>query len=91
MKKGEPRPEKAAAAGEQTSKSSDLVADIAMVIEKSGETGLNKDEILAGLVKRFPDRNPEAMRSVIDTAVPDRISKEKFIVEETADGKFRKA
>ena len=90
MKRDEPRPEKAAAAGAQTGKSSDLVADIAMVIEKAGEKGLSKDEILAELVKRFPDRDPKAMRSTIETAVPGRISKEKFVVEKTADGRFRK-
>lgn len=90
MAKGKPRAEKAASANEPIHQTPGIIADIAMVIEKAGEKGLSKDEILAELVKKFPERDPEAMRKTIATEEPDRITIEKLMVEKTPEGKYRK-
>ena len=67
-----------------------VVKSIVELIEKSGQKGISKEEILEELIKRFPDRQPTSMKNTINVQVPTRISKERFPLEKTPDNKFRR-
>jgi sugar-specific transcriptional regulator TrmB len=67
-----------------------VIATIVSCIEGAGKKGISKDEILAELVKAFPDKDANSMKSTINVQVPARISKERFKVE-NKDGKYFKA
>ena len=68
-----------------------VIATIAKSIEDSGKKGITKEEILIVLEKAFPDRDATAMSKTINVQVPNRITKEKFEVEKTKVGSYRKA
>ena len=67
-----------------------VIATIVACIEGAGKKGITKDEILAVLVKTFPEKEEKSMKSTINVQVPARISKERFKVE-NKDGKYFKA
>jgi len=67
-----------------------VIKSIIELIEKSGQKGISKEEILEELIKRFPDRQPTSMKNTINVQVPTRISKERFPLEKTPDNKFRR-
>ena len=66
-----------------------VIQTIVNVIENSKEKGVTKDEILNVLIKTFPERNPKSMKNTINIQVPNRINKEKFLVEKI-NNRFRK-
>lgn len=67
-----------------------VIATIVACIEGAGKKGITKDEILAVLVKTFPEKEEKSMKSTINVQVPTRISKERFKLE-SKDGKYFKA
>lgn len=67
-----------------------VIATIVACIEGAGKKGITKDEILAVLVKTFPEKEEKSMKSTINVQVPARISKERFKLE-SKDGKYFKA
>jgi hypothetical protein len=71
-------------------KTAGVVQSIIELIEKSGQKGISKEQILEELIKRFPDRQPTSMKNTINIQVPTRISKERFPLEKTPDNKFRR-
>lgn len=71
-------------------KTAGVVAVIIELIEKAGQKGISKEQILEELIKRFPDRRPTSMKNTINVQVPTRISKERFPLEKTPDNKFRR-
>ena len=75
----------------EVTKKPGVIISIVSLIEKSGKKGVTKDEIHEKLVELFPDRDEKSMRSTINVQVPNRITKEKFEVEKTKDGSYRKA
>ena len=68
-----------------------VIAGIVSCIEKSGRKGISKEQILDKLINLFPDREEKSMKNTINVQVPARITKEKFPVEKTKDGNYRKA
>lgn len=68
-----------------------VIVLIVKTIEDAGKKGVSKDEILEVLVKAFPNRERKSLKSTISVQVPNRITKEKFPVEKTKEGKYRKA
>lgn len=72
-------------------KKSGVIASIAEMIEKAGEKGITKEEILTNLVKRFPERQEKSMKNTINVQVPNRINREKFKVEKVGDRYRKKA
>ncbi len=71
-------------------KTAGVIESIIELIEKSGQKGISKEQILEELIKRFPDRQPTSMKNTINVQVPTRISKERFPLEKTPDNKFRR-
>lgn len=71
-------------------KTAGVIAVIIELIEKSGQKGISKEQILEELIKRFPDRRPTSMKNTINVQVPTKISKERFPLEKTPDNKFRR-
>jgi hypothetical protein len=71
-------------------KTAGVIKSIIELIEKSGQKGISKEQILEELIKRFPDRQPTSMKNTINVQVPTRISKERFPLEKTPDNKFRR-
>jgi len=71
-------------------KGTGIIATIVSSIEKSGRKGISKGQILEKLVELFPDREEKSMKNTINVQVPNRITKEKFSVEKTKDGNYRK-
>lgn len=67
-----------------------VISTIVSLIEKAGQKGISKEELLKGLEETFPERTADAMKNTINVQVPGRISREKFELEKTKDGKFRK-
>jgi len=58
-------------------------------IEKSGEKGVSKAQILARLVQKFPDRDKLGMEKTINVQLPKRMSKERAVkIEKTEKGNF---
>jgi hypothetical protein len=81
----------------KTSKKSDpkapkvpgVIESIFLAIEKSGEKGISKAQILARLVAKFPDREKEGMEKTINVQLPKRMSKEREVkIEKTEKGNF---
>lgn len=68
-----------------------VIATIAQSIEDAGKKGITKEEILGILTKAFPNREPESMKKTINVQVPNRISKERFNVERSEDGRYFKS
>lgn len=66
-----------------------VVATISSLIEKAGQPGITKEEILEQLKGLFPNRDAKAMKNTVNVQVPTRISKEKFAVEKV-EGRYRK-
>jgi len=78
------KPAKAAKAPKEP-KGPGVIATIVEVLKKGKP--VSKDNILAVLVKRFPDRNKDSMAKTINVQVPNRISKEQKIkVKKTEKG-----
>ena len=71
-------------------KTAGVITVIIELIEKAGQKGISKEQILEELIKRFPDRQPTSMKNTVNIQVPTRISKEKFPLEKTPDNKFRR-
>lgn len=90
MTKGKARPEKAEAVNEPTQFSQDVAGDIAAIIDKAGETGITKEEIYERLAEKFPHRSHDALHAAVNTTVPNRISREHFVIEKTDDGRYRR-
>lgn len=83
-------PKPKSGAGSKKSPHPGVIATIVKTIERSGEKGVTKEQILKVLTKTFPDREERAMKNTINVQVPSRISKEKFPVERTENGTYRK-
>lgn len=67
-----------------------VITSIIEVLSKATETKpVTKEDLLAQLVKRFPDRTPEAMTRTITCQVPSRLLKEKGIKVQSNDDKSR--
>ncbi|MFA5652428.1 MAG: hypothetical protein WC933_03620, partial [Candidatus Paceibacterota bacterium] len=67
-----------------------IIKTIISLIEKAGKKGISKETILAELIEAFPDREEKSMKNTINVQVPARISKEKFELGKTEDGKYFK-
>ena len=67
-----------------------VIATIVNLIENAGPDGISKDEIFEKLNEQFPERQPDSMRKTINMQVPNRITKEKFKVNKTENGKYYK-
>lgn len=67
-----------------------VIGHIAECIAASGKKGITKAEILESLEKAFPDRDPSSMKGTINAQVPGRLSKEKFPIGKTEDGRYFK-
>ena len=66
-----------------------VIESIFLAIEKSGEKGISKAQILAHLVQKFPDREKEGMEKTINVQLPKRMSKEREVkIEKTEKGNF---
>jgi hypothetical protein len=86
------KPQKPAGAKkEKKPKGPGVISTIVGCIEGAGKDGVTKDEILAELIKTFPDREEKSMKNTVNVQVPNRINKEKFPIEKLEDGKYRKA
>jgi hypothetical protein len=67
-----------------------IIKTIITLIEKAGKKGITKEAILAELLETFPEREEKSMKNTINVQVPSRISKEKFELGKTEDGKYFK-
>ncbi|MCK9524317.1 MAG: hypothetical protein M0R49_00095 [Limnochordia bacterium] len=67
-----------------------VIATIAKTIEDAGKDGISKEGILQALVEAFPERDSSKMKKTINVQVPARITKERFAVEKTDSGTYRK-
>jgi len=76
---------------EKKEKKPGVITTIVGLIENSKRTGISKEDILARLKEVFPDREEKSMKNTINVQVPNRITKEKFPVEKTKAGAYRKA
>jgi DNA-binding transcriptional regulator YhcF (GntR family) len=76
---------------EKKEKGPGVIATIVKCVEKAGKKGISKEDILEVLTETFPDKNPDSMKNTINVQVPARITKERFAVEKTKDGLYRKA
>lgn len=93
-KKADKKPAKKEAAPvkkEKKEKGPGVIQTIADLIENSGEKGISKDKILEKLEKVFPDKALDSMKGTINVQVPNRISKERFLIERLENGNYRKA
>jgi hypothetical protein len=81
-----PQPKKAEAKKKGPGKNPGIIKTIVEVL--SNEKPVSREQILARLVKRFPDRSEKSMTSTVQTQVPCRLRKNGFEIEET-DGKYR--
>ena len=66
-----------------------VINTIVELIENT-KKGISREDILAELIIRFPDRSPESMEKTIRVQVPSRINKERFAVK-GIDGLYSKA
>lgn len=63
-----------------------VVASIIEVLSKATKTKpVTKEALLKQLVKRFPDRTPEAMTRTINCQLPSRLIKEKGLKIQSND------
>jgi hypothetical protein len=53
------------------------VGIISTIIELLTKKAMTKDEVLAALVKQFPDRSADGMKSTLNIQVPGRLTKDK--------------
>jgi hypothetical protein len=66
-----------------------VIVSIQEFLEKVGSQPFTHADIHAELVKKFPERSPDAMMSTIRTQVPGRLSKEKgYIFKPEGGGRF---
>jgi len=72
-------------------KKSGVITTIVQTIEDAGKDGVTKEEIFKVLKKQFPDREEKSMKNTINVQVPSRISKERFAIKKTDEGKYYKA
>jgi hypothetical protein len=86
-----PKKSTKASTGKKSIQKPGVIAYIVDCLVKSGEKGITKDQILARLTKKFPDRDPEKMKKTVQVQVGSRINKEKFPVQRLEGGKYRKA
>ncbi len=91
MTKEKAKPEKTEASGGSADSLPGLVAAAAWIIEDTGQTGADIDEIYSGIITKFPSYDPKAVKSTIRKIVPETINREVFTVEKTADGRYRRA
>lgn len=84
--------EKATKTGHQgtAEKKPGIILRIAQLISDAGKKGITKTEILKELVTEFPERKESAMKATINVQIPARISKEKFPIAKTEDGRWFK-
>ena len=65
------------------------VGVIATILELITKKPMTEDQIVAQLVKSFPDRNEVSMRKTVKTQLPNRMAKEKNInIEQDDKGRF---
>jgi len=70
---------------EKAFKGPGVIKSIATIIKEKGP--ITKENILAELVKLFPDRDKDAMKNTINVQIPNRINKEQdFQIENTDKG-----
>ncbi|QEG39389.1 hypothetical protein [Roseimaritima ulvae] len=63
-----------------------VIASIIEVLTKATKTKpVTKEQLLAQLVKRFPERTPEAMTRTINCQVPSRLLSDKGIKVQSTD------
>ena len=69
---------------------SGVIATILEIVQAAtSKKPVKKDEIHAKLVKRFPDRDPESLRTTINIQVPSRLNKEKDAgIKRNSDGYY---
>jgi len=67
-----------------------VIATIVATLVDAGKEGITKKEIHNVLVKTFPDRKAASMWVTVNAQVPSRISKERFNVLKTKDGRYYK-
>jgi hypothetical protein len=91
MANGKDKSEKAEATGRSAFSVPDLVTAAAIVIEESGEAGASIEDIHEEIIRKYPTYDPEAVKSTIIKIVPERITREVFTVDKTAEGRFKKA
>lgn len=66
-----------------------VISTIQELLTGSGKKGITKNEILDELVKRFPDREKDAMEKTINVQLPGRMSKEKGLnIKKSEEGRF---
>lgn len=59
-------------------------------VQEAGEVGISYDGIMKKLVKKFPERDPQAMRRTLGVAVPSRMEKQMGVkIERLENGKWR--
>lgn len=69
-----------------------VIVSIVEMIEKADpKVGISKEEILAELVKKFPERDKVKMSKTVAVQVPARISSERFKVKKLESGGYCKA
>lgn len=91
-KKEEKKPAaKKEAPAKKKEKGPGVIQTIADLIEGAGKKGISKDDILKELEETFPDKALDSMKGTINVQVPNRISKERFLVERLENGNYRKA
>ena len=83
--------EKSANNKPKVTKGPGVISTIVECISSAGKKGVDKADILDILVETFPERKADAMKKTINVQVPNRISKERFEVSTTKDGKYFKA
>ena len=83
--------EKSASNKPKVTKGPGVISTIVECISSAGKKGVDKADILDILVETFPERKADAMKKTINVQVPNRISKERFEVSTTKDGKYFKA
>ena len=67
-----------------------VIGTIASLITEAGEAGISKDEIVEALAAKFPEKDPESMRSTVNIQVPSRLRDTRdMVVERMENGKYR--
>ena len=74
---------KAKAAQPTAPKSGVVQTVVDLVQAATSENPISKDEILAALVKQFPERKPESMKASVDTLVPGDLRRVKALDVQT--------
>lgn len=66
-----------------------VILTILSLVEKSGKSGISKQEIVDKLAEMFPDHNPEGLMKTVQVQLPKRMSKERNVnIIKSEAGKF---